>query len=535
MHNKNNWQTIDTLKLPGYRRLNDRLIKQHLRGRNCYGVMFAPTHTKFLCFDVDIVKQGDGDINQAREVAEKLIHELRKHIDDKDIHLEYSGGKGYHIWLFWQYKVKISDIVSFADSIRSINDNPNIHVEIRPESNNSRGIKLPLGIHPNTGNMMVFLDKETFRPITDQYEYLLSITPMTKHLNWQKFYLAASDIKQIKTVAIDFDKEIINHEHLQNIWENGLPGPGIRHRYTFLLSIYFKEIGYTENEVIERLYWFTDREHNAGRTKDSAEKSLNDIVSTVGNVFKNNYHLGIIELTDYDYEIINSQPEHLRKTLTEIYKTAKIHNDNGYFYLNINKIITTTGQSKRTVYNHIKELENKLIFKALHGEKNIQLFGNEKINLSSLYYMPIVNQSNISHGEVVYYSFAKFMLEILNQDINTYRFKIGLNLNHDEILNLVRQSFPALYENTGYDEEVKVMLLVLKLIFEDYVSFLEKTIQSDNHIEKTLMQLNKVIVMGMYLILNNIAGDKRDELINMFKNSLMKWIEINKELIKLIN
>jgi len=350
------------------RPLTDKDIARHLKGGSAVVVKTPVGYSKWLCFDLD-AKSEEGK-QQAMPVASNLIKILTQYFPPDAIHLEFSGGKGYHVWIFFDRIAPIEDLLAFAKNVTQFNlGNKDLDIEFRPESAGGKGVKLPLGRHNKTGNFCAFLDKETFEPIDDQYEYLLSIDPVP----WIQFKGSKENHPEMpklvslepKLVPIKLERR--GAEHLARVWERGLPGPGTRHDYIFPLAIWLKEQGLRQEGVTYQLAAFTDREHVAGRTKDTAAASKNDIESTVRNVFDRNLTLREIKLTDFDREVISLQDAKLQKTMRAIVQLARLGHQDGYFYLSREYVGKMVGKNPVTVWRHLSKLEGKHLFRTHTG------------------------------------------------------------------------------------------------------------------------------------------------------------------------
>lgn len=367
------------------RNLIDKDIARHLRGGTAAVINTPNGYSKWLCFDLD-AKTEEGK-QQAIPIARNLIQNLSQYFQSEGIHLEHSGGKGYHVWIFFDHIVPIEDLLAFAKHVTQFNQgNTDLDIEFRPESANGKGVKLPLGIHNKTGNFCAFLNKETFERIDDQYEYLLSINP----ISWIQFKDPKENPPTMpKTVATEpkishIKMESCGAEHLARIWEKGLPGPGTRNRYTFPLAIWLKEQGLSQEETVAQLISFTDREHLAGRTKDSGEASQKDIASTVRNVFERNLTLRETELTEFDHAVIALQDSKLQKTMQAIYQLARLGHQNGYFYLSREYIGKMIGKNPVTVWRHLAKLEDRHLFRTHTGTPAKDLAAERKEMLGPL-------------------------------------------------------------------------------------------------------------------------------------------------------
>src|SRR5690625_4569113 len=125
--------------------INDGTFYAHMSGQNPLAVIALGTHSRYFTFDID-------SEDQAKSDALKLIKQLQDHgIDRNDIHISFSGGKGYHISLFIDQHIKFKDWEMFAKYIKYKAGLTSADIEHRPIESNGLALKLPLTLHPKIG------------------------------------------------------------------------------------------------------------------------------------------------------------------------------------------------------------------------------------------------------------------------------------------------------------------------------------------------------------------------------------------------
>ncbi len=139
-------------------------FRKHLYGELCLSLVPKDAN-RFLCIDLD----GPGQVQGLPEIEERLVSLGLSY------HLEYSGNKGMHVWLFWDSDVSRASIQRLHGMLTEDLD---VDRSIYPFSD--VGIKLPLGTHPKTGHLCTFLDgfQKTFE-LDEQIPYFLEIKPMS--------------------------------------------------------------------------------------------------------------------------------------------------------------------------------------------------------------------------------------------------------------------------------------------------------------------------------------------------------------------
>lgn len=169
---------------PVRRALTEIDVAQHFSGKRTIGiyVLRSDDTVKFGAYDVDVKK---GSVNQeelinieCKKVAKSLYDALKS--EQIKSYVEFSGNKGYHIWIFLDAPIPAYKMKYILEKISSKVKTPeNINIEIFPKQTNLNGglgnlIKAPLGIHQKTKKRCTFLD-ENFEPIDDQLSFLLNI------------------------------------------------------------------------------------------------------------------------------------------------------------------------------------------------------------------------------------------------------------------------------------------------------------------------------------------------------------------------
>ena len=123
--------------------LEKKLFVGHLSHRYAIGVFVGEKSSKFICFDLDMPD---------KDIVRKVVDAIAQFGFPRDrIYVSSSGGKGYHIELFFTSVVYTNLLYEFYDSIVQETGLDHRKVEFRPTSKQS--IKLPLSVHPRTGNV----------------------------------------------------------------------------------------------------------------------------------------------------------------------------------------------------------------------------------------------------------------------------------------------------------------------------------------------------------------------------------------------
>jgi len=142
-------------------------VKNHLIGNITLGVYTTRSDqtAKWLCLDVD-----DTDT----ELVRRLVQRVEDRFGPNTCLVEFSGTKGYHIWLFFDEPKSVKTVVALGRLLTK-----DVCVEIYPKQSEIDGIgnlvKLPLGIQKKTGERCWFVDPETFESFSNQWEPLMNV------------------------------------------------------------------------------------------------------------------------------------------------------------------------------------------------------------------------------------------------------------------------------------------------------------------------------------------------------------------------
>jgi hypothetical protein len=252
---------------------NKEILIRHLQSKQTVGV-FCHTHSKFICFDVDL---GEDNL-LSRWTVYKLVNTLEEFgFDNKYINVSLSGNKGYHILIFFD------DIVSFKqinylydlvleqmyysidyDSLKVNESNWNMtfdqlktKIELRPQP--ELGVKLELSIHQVTKNKCYFCDTATLEPIKSiEYLYQIQQCPrdyIEQALNYgyefrkdrsniSNFNSLIKNVKPAKSQSLYTDEDF-TVEYIENLIQTGLTIEGSRHNSLMKIARYYYHMGFT--------------------------------------------------------------------------------------------------------------------------------------------------------------------------------------------------------------------------------------------------------------------------------------------------
>ena len=164
--------------------LTEKVVEAHLRGDQTIGTCVQrPNGTaRYFVIDVDVSRKvllqydrGSEQFQGYLSRALKKCGEIMKYLRSRSIpsYLEYSGNRGYHIWILFEGWVPVRFLNMLEDILqKEINADDDITIEFFPNKTRIRDgkygqvIKLPLGIHVRTGDRSCFLD-ESGQPVNN--------------------------------------------------------------------------------------------------------------------------------------------------------------------------------------------------------------------------------------------------------------------------------------------------------------------------------------------------------------------------------
>ena len=159
--------------------LTDYHVEQHLLLKRTFGIRLGEQgHTFFMTFDVDV----ENDLQRAESITVDIVRTLHEYygIEYDDIHVDFSGKKGYHVTLFFDRAIQDFKLFPFYREVLERVEVTDTEVEFRCSS--AYGMKLPLGVNQQTKAFMCFctVDVEAGRITklnkSKSYEYFLNIT-----------------------------------------------------------------------------------------------------------------------------------------------------------------------------------------------------------------------------------------------------------------------------------------------------------------------------------------------------------------------
>lgn len=224
-HRKNELQILPMTEI---------VVEQHLAGV-CTAATYiqrSNSTAKFMVIDIDVSKKiimkygNDTDefrayLTKTGETAQQLLKLL--HSLGIQGYVEFSGYRGYHVWIFFTEWLPVRYTNMFADLLESrlsVAEEDGISVEYFPNKTRlkpgkyGQAIKLPYGIHSKTGERSYFVDEDGIK-VEDLNPFFDSLAKTS--LTTIKKVLAANTGYQEKKIGRKVDE---NLEAFPDISEN---------------------------------------------------------------------------------------------------------------------------------------------------------------------------------------------------------------------------------------------------------------------------------------------------------------------------
>lgn len=289
-------------------RLTRKVVTEHLQGKKTIGLyVSANGTTRWLCVDID-------------DLDEIAVREVQNHARRFKIPYltEFSGKKGYHIWVFFDrpYPNRIARALAGAFAFDH---------EVFPKQNRiEKGklgnlVKAPLGKHGATGEWCLFLDKD-LRPEKDQYGVLTEIQ-VVNPIQILKQYMpevwakagARSPVnpkagKEVVPMKIPILKDCVKAAIIEGAKE------GRRNQVGHIIASELRGLGFSKDQADIGLSSLWNRRNKPPLSEEEVSIIIN---SAYGD-------------TEYDYQCKEDSP---------LMQYLRCKREDNCFYLNIHKTI----------------------------------------------------------------------------------------------------------------------------------------------------------------------------------------------------
>lgn len=371
------WLTFDHYTNGNIRKMNDSMIRKHLKGNGAYGVFSAKDFTKFLTFDVDI----KGDLQRAKWITIKLVESLKQiGIDDRNIHISFSGNKGYHVDLYFNKPIGNDIAYEFYELILKQSECTSKEIEFRPFML-KYGVKLPLGIHQATGERCWYVDYYNyFKPI-ESFDYILTIQQMDVRIIYdimerERDIYDEQDVIEVeetrhlietKIIPLSCYKQNLDEkvtiEAIEKLLHEGLQRVGTRHNSSFKIAKYFRHQGFDYEETLDMLNEWIRRQDEKNYTTP-LDECYKDNELIVKYIYENEVGMTFdskrIEVTHEEMKQILNLKTLNQKLIAYclLIHSKRFANQQGVFYMSFRQMSIASGLTDKTVRTIVNQLEH---------------------------------------------------------------------------------------------------------------------------------------------------------------------------------
>ena len=250
-------------------RLTKKTLSGHLGGHYAVSVFSWEKKTKFLSLDVD---------QDSERTVQSVVYILQWFgIPKEKIYVSDSGGKGYHVEVFFDGNgVWLDGLQRFYRAVLEEIGRDESEVEFRPTGTLS--IKLPLGKHSETGRTCWFVDRDTLKPIEDM-DYIFRIEKMSSE-DMESIIERTPEVDDARIRRMVWGKRKLQPARrvvLQNLPE--VTAPGQRHSMMVQVAMQYRQRGYNEKQIVEALMeWYDEQLPNIMSTsREATEKDARRI------------------------------------------------------------------------------------------------------------------------------------------------------------------------------------------------------------------------------------------------------------------
>jgi len=322
-------------------RLNMKKIHNHLRGAYNVAVFCSQKSSKFICFDVDVNDEG---------VVRKLIDVLVDlGFDRERIYISISGGKGYHVEIFFDKVVANESIAKLYNIVIERGGFNPEKVEFRPTP--TQPIRLPLSKHYKTGVWSWYCSQETLKPI-DSELYIFEIEQVPRE-RLDEILAAVPPPKAEHHVDYTVRQGEISVD------ENSLPvlvHRNTRHNTSVKIAVYLRNCGMGEAEIRAALTdWVARQDRDLIDSTDEEIAADNaEIAKWAGGIEAKAHAAKTIVINSADLNfILNGKTKNDRRLLFRMVMVFKVF---GRDNTSQDLMARSLGMHKKTVGTRLKRL-----------------------------------------------------------------------------------------------------------------------------------------------------------------------------------
>jgi hypothetical protein len=291
-------------------------LVKHVQGKAVYGIFAGTELSKFLCFDIDY-----GSWEKSEKWAKRIINSLLRHgIKREQIHVSFSGKKGFHIDMFFEQATSVKVMKIFYEHLVKDIEGDRHKIEFRPTK--MQGVKLPLSVHKGTHTSCYFVPHNTFDLVGATLDAKSSIAYL--QMAKESRINAHSFIDMCKKLTPIVNAIAVEHKHIEQtekllthakaniastfqsvedklkyckqlLLSRKLIYKGTRHNVTLLIGQYLKEMGSTQEQTTTEVKAFiTEAYANDIKKFDedtTLEYALGEVERLTRVIFEKDYSL----------------------------------------------------------------------------------------------------------------------------------------------------------------------------------------------------------------------------------------------------
>ncbi len=267
-------------------KLTSKIMYGHMNEHFSVGVFAGIYAARFICFDVD-----DGDTNTVKAIIRALVC---VGFPEENIYVSSSGGKGYHVEMFFDGLMYTSDLRKVYDYVCAKENLNTKKVEFRPTAKQS--IKLPLSRHAKTGNVCWYLDRNTLEPIKNK-EYIMEIETISREDAMEIIralpVLAPKNSSSEESSSKVIQAKVLTKQERIAVEDGQYPDiqeEGQKNFYIAQIVVYNRYRGLSKEEnKAELISWL--KRQNQDLIKTPFEESVKEIEYTLRWAYGKNFHM----------------------------------------------------------------------------------------------------------------------------------------------------------------------------------------------------------------------------------------------------
>lgn len=347
------------------------VLHGHVDERYNVGVYASQKSAKFICFDIDY-----SNIEILKAVVDVLAD---LGFDRRDIHPSVSGGKGFHVEIFFDKPMANAALKRLYEGVIAAGGFDRHKVEFRPTPN--QAVRLPLSRHYKTGAVGWYLDPETLQPIESK-EYIYEIQQVSREFASAligRIKLPKPEKPKVSHVVCDVSDDMPR-----------LTARGQRHTMMVSIAVTQRKRGYDADTIYENLLAWVAVQNRSLISSTDAEIEADarriadwtrDIVVTKKQPDRP-YGRAVFDSDDLNY-ILNGRNKTERRILFRVMLARKIFKKD---HTKQALIAMTLGVEERTVARSMLAMGERGLVEIVPGKRAKKKIGGGYCRTANTYY-----------------------------------------------------------------------------------------------------------------------------------------------------